>query len=110
MSEGLERYTSGDYVGAEQFFDDALITAEKIGLNSLEVADSLDKLSWIYFVHKQLDPAKSNIRRALAIWTKSLPDDDPKVRLARNKLKYLNSKKTGLAKTEQALKTGPLGH
>ncbi|MCA9802570.1 MAG: tetratricopeptide repeat protein [Cyanobacteria bacterium HKST-UBA02] len=98
MDEGIEKFTQGDYEGAGAMFNQAAQLAQKTKPDSLEEADSLDKLSWVYFVQKRLGDARETISRALSIWTRLLPEDDPKIRIARNKLKKLDTQTAGLAR------------
>jgi len=98
MDEGIEKFTQGDYEGAGALFNQAAQLARKVNPDSLEEADSLDKLSWVHFVQKRLGDARQSISRALAIWTRLLPEDDPKIRIARNKLKKLDTQTAGLAR------------
>lgn len=101
MDEGIEKFTQGDYEGAGGMFSEAAQLARKMNPDSLEEADSLDKLSWVHFVQKRLGDARQSISKALAIWTRLLPEDDQRIRIARNKLKKLDTQTAGLARNGQ---------
>jgi len=87
---GSIHYSQNDYKMAEKHFWPALEIAERTrGAEHPDTATCLTNLATVLGMRKQLSSAEPLYRRALTIWEKSLPQGDPRIRLAIENLAVL---------------------
>ncbi len=78
ISKGDELFEQGNYTEAETEYKDSLVSARKLGENSTELADSLERLSRIFLVQKRPVEALSLLEQAYSLRKeKSDSGDDP---------------------------------
>ncbi|MBX9668994.1 MAG: tetratricopeptide repeat protein [Candidatus Obscuribacterales bacterium] len=77
ISRGDELFDQGNYTEAETEYKDSLVSARKLGEESTELADSLERLSRIFLVQKRPVEALSLLEQAYSLHKDKSKADDP---------------------------------
>lgn len=77
LDRGDEQFENGNYVDAEQEYKDSLLTAKKLGDESLEVISSLERMARIFLVQKRSFEALSLLEQAYNLRKERQEDPDP---------------------------------
>lgn len=92
LDRGDEQFENGNYVDSEQEYKDSLLTAKRLGDDSLEVISSLERMARIFLVQKRSFEALSLLEQAYTLRKDRQEDPDP-VHLERLGNKVLALKK-----------------
>lgn len=77
LDRGDEAFENGNYVDSEQEYKDSLLTAKKLGDESLEVISSLERMARIFLVQKRSFEALSLLEQAYNLRKERQEDPDP---------------------------------
>jgi tetratricopeptide (TPR) repeat protein len=92
LERGDEQFENGNYIDSEQEYKDSLLTAKKLGDDSLELISSLERMARIFLVQKRSFEALSLLEQAYTLRKERQEDPDP-VHLERLGKKVLALKK-----------------